>query len=55
MIEDILYTDQFLVFEVPEDTAAGYVNSSGQIQGFSYDGNNFIFAELAEVTSVFVS
>lgn len=54
-MDDILYPNQFLVFEVPESTAAGYVNSSGEIQGVSYDGNNFIFAELAEVTSVFVN
>lgn len=55
MIEDILYSEQFLVFEVPESTAAGYDNPS-QVKGFSYDGDNFMFTEssASEITSIFI-
>lgn len=54
MIDDILYTDNFFVFDVPENTAAGY-NDSGGIKAFSYDGNNFIMNDVTEVTSIFVN
>ena len=55
MIDDILYTEQFLVFEVPVDTAAGY-NDSGVIEGVSYDGNNYFFTQGGgESISIFIN
>ena len=55
MIDDILYTDQFLVFDVPITTAAGY-NDTNPVEGLSYDGNNYIFSQVgSETISVFVN
>ena len=56
MIDDILYSEQFLVFENPITTAAGY-NDSSPVEGISYDGNNYIFTQggTCEVISVFVN
>lgn len=55
MINDILYLEQFLVFENPVDTAAGY-NDIGPVEGVSYDGNNYLFTQGgSESISVFVN
>jgi len=54
MIDDILYTENFFVFDVPENTAAGY-NDSGSLKAISYDGNNFISSEISEVVSIFIN
>lgn len=53
MIEDILYSEQFLVFENPVDTAAGY-NDLGPVEGISYDGNNYIFTQSSNCESISV-
>jgi hypothetical protein len=54
MIGDILYTDQFLVFEIPSNQSSG-----GVIQGISYDGNNFLVgsntSSSAEIVSIFIN
>ena len=56
MINDILYSEQFLVFETPITTAAGY-NDVNPVQGISYDGDNYMFTQGGggEIISVFVN